>query len=473
MVTTPFVIRMLGTEGYGVLVLVVLIPTYVAFADFGMNLASKKFGSEVYAVGDYVQEGRVVRTSAMIALLASLPVGIIIFAFSFKIVNLFNVPPNLVSQASIALKLLSITLVVNFLNNILNTPQIVRLRMDSTTLVTTGFRVFGIIATPVVLYVGGGIVGAASIVLCMGILTLITHIIVSRRLLSHLMESTIDWSLVRPLIYFGGPMIIAGIAGTLLINLEKIILTRVTSVETLAYYSVAFTFGTMAILFSAAMVQSLIPAFSQLLKEENRYHFDLLFSRTFRIDFLLLIPMVVVLFIAGKPLFTLWAGEDFGRESTPAFYVLLIGLSLNIIAHVPYSVLIASGRTDIIAKIYWIQLLPYIFAVAFLTSRFGAVGAATAWTLRVFADTAMIVWLAHRSAGVSFNFITRNVSRFCLLILAGLPLIVAVILGVEPIWFLFALPIFIAVYFLTVWKIFLAPEERIWISGKFKITFNR
>src|SRR5687768_3804067 len=101
-VSTPFVIRFLGAEGYGVLVLVGLIPTYFAFADFGMGIASTKFASEAYAEGDQVKEGEVVRTAALIALCFSLIFAIPIFIFSHWIVTLFNVPEHYWDTGSIA-----------------------------------------------------------------------------------------------------------------------------------------------------------------------------------------------------------------------------------------------------------------------------------------------------------------------------------------------------------------------------------
>src|SRR5690242_20692380 len=85
-VSTPFIIRLLGSEAYGVLLLVGLIPMYLNFADFGMSVASTKFASEAYGVGDQVKEGEVVRAAAFIAFISSLVVAIPIFIFSQPIV---------------------------------------------------------------------------------------------------------------------------------------------------------------------------------------------------------------------------------------------------------------------------------------------------------------------------------------------------------------------------------------------------
>jgi hypothetical protein len=63
LVTTPFVIRMLGSEGYGVLILIGLIPTYFSFSELGMGIASTRFASEAYARGDLEGEARAIRTA--------------------------------------------------------------------------------------------------------------------------------------------------------------------------------------------------------------------------------------------------------------------------------------------------------------------------------------------------------------------------------------------------------------------------
>ncbi|HEV8593740.1 MAG TPA: hypothetical protein VGQ55_16665, partial [Pyrinomonadaceae bacterium] len=68
--TTPLIIRMLGSEGYGVVVLVGLIPTYLTFADVGMGFASTKFGSEAFGQGAGDREAEIVRTAALIAFVA-------------------------------------------------------------------------------------------------------------------------------------------------------------------------------------------------------------------------------------------------------------------------------------------------------------------------------------------------------------------------------------------------------------------
>lgn len=386
LVTTPFTIRMLGTEGYGVFILIGLIPTYLGFADFGMGMASTKFGSEAYAEGDLEKEARVVRTAAFISLCTSVPIAALLMIFAGNIINLFNVPAEFASQATLALRLASVTFVINFLCGIFNTPQLARLRMDLNTLINATSRILGLAATPLVLYLGYGIVGAIIVLLIASLLNLVGHLVISRNLLPLLIGTTVDNQIPIAMTRFGGGIVAGAIAGLFLINAEKGVLAAAVSSTALAHYSVAFALAGMVTLFSSAMIQSLIPAFSQLQGKENIKQLQSIYSRGIRLSLVWVVPAMILLALVAKPFFTFWAGPEFGQTSTWPLYFLLFGLTFNIFAYLPHSVLLASGRSDVLARMYWIELIPYIFIVWILSSRYGAVGAAIAWSSRVLID---------------------------------------------------------------------------------------
>lgn len=465
-ISIPFIIRFLGSEAYGVLVLVTLIPGYFIFADFGMNLASTKFGSEAYAEGARRREGEVVRTAALIAFLSSLPVAAGIFLFSFPIVAALKVPEYLQNQASAALKITAVTFVLTVLASVFNTPQLARLRMDLNTFINTGGRLLIPLAVPLILYFGGGIIEAVTVALIAGCFILAGHILVSGNLLKELYQITINRNLIKPLIKFGGGLALSGVAAILLVNLEKIFLSSLVSVKSLAYYSVAFTFASTAGMFSASMIQSLVPAFSQLLAPERRSQFDALFSRGIRVNLIWLLPAMMFLFVIARPFFTFWAGEEFGRESTLPFYILLSGLFFNILAFIPHSSITAFGRTDIFAKLYWIELVLYVFAVILLINSYGIIGAAAAWSLRVIVDAFIIIWLAKRIVGVSFNFFKHFGSLVIGFLLLLPPMIFAAVYDNFSLWLIILTPLSIILYSLLMWKTFVLPEEKEWLKNR-------
>ena len=464
-VTTPFIIRFLGAEGYGVLLLVGLIPTYFSFADFGMGVASTKFASEAYGEGDKKKEAEYVWTATAVAAVSALIVAVPIFVFSYVIVRALNVPDHLLDQASTALKIASASFFAGILASVFNSPMLARLRMDLNAASAATPKVLLAAITPIILYLGGGLVGAVTWGLIVSTATVVLVFFLSARLLSRLRLPTFNRALLSPLFKFGGGWFMAMCATILLSNTEKILLSSFVSVKALAYYSVAFTVANMAVVFSWAMVQSLIPAFSQLLASEKRDAFNYLFSKSLRLSFIWLLPSLTILFVIAKPFFSIWAGEEFGRESTLPFYILLAGLFFNILAYVPYSAIVAAGHSGFLAKVYWLELVPYLVSGFLLINYFGIVGASIAWSVRVILDAVLLTWLARKYFGVSPADNTHFGGLAAAAVFLVPPLIVSVLfpnfLVLNGLFIVFA----VFFYSVAIWKKYILDEEKIWLSS--------
>jgi O-antigen/teichoic acid export membrane protein len=458
--TTPFVIRFLGAEQYGLLVLVGLIPAYFGFADLGMGIASTRFASEAFGQGDATKEAEVVWTAAIIAVLSSAVVALPIFLFSGTISSALNIPEHLRDVANASFKIVSVSFVIGILSSVFNTPQLSRLRMDLNTAINTIPKVLFTIAAPIVLYLGFGIVGAVTAVLIGAVAALCGHIYVSSRLQPKLIHATWSFALARPLLKFAGGWLFVSIAALILTNIEKLVLTRMVSVRSLAYYSVAFMCALLATTFSSAMTQSLIPAFSQLLGPGRKAEFDRLFSRTVRLSLVWLLPTVMLMVVAAKPFLTLWAGEDFGRESTPPFYILIVGLFFNVLAFIPQSTIIARGHTVPLAKLYWIELPLYLVGVVLMIHFFGIAGAAAAWSIRVTIDMLVIVWMAMRFSEIKLSFLSRAGHLAFASAFLVLPILIALYYDNYSLFLVPAVLISSLAYLLIVWSRFLEPGER-------------
>jgi O-antigen/teichoic acid export membrane protein len=263
------------------------------------------------------------------------------------------------------------------------------------------------------------------------------------------------------MVKFGAGLALSSIAAVLLINLEKLILTTQTSVEQLAYYSVAFTLSNAATLFGLSMSQSILPAFSQLLDPDRSSQLKALYSRVLKISVFGLLPLIAALFVIARTFFTVWAGPDFGRESTIPFYLLLGGLIFNLNAYIPSALILSAGRSDLFAKFYWIELVPYIIATAVLTGMYGADGAAQAWSARTIIDAFLFFWFAKRVRGVETRLDAAKIG-----IGAGLlapAVVLTLVYSANGLWLSAPLLLISAViYALFVWKYVLADEERHW-----------
>ena len=465
-VATPFVIRFLGSEAYGVLLLVGLIPTYFGFADLGMGIASTRFAASAYANDDRTAESEIVWTAAFIAAATSVLVSVPTIVFADNIIAVLKVPTHFYIEGSVALRIAMVSFVLGVLAGIFSSPQVARLRMDLNTLIGAGSRILIAIGTPFVIYLGTGIIGATLIGLVVAAAALAAHIFISGRLLQELSQPSINRSIARKMLQFGFGILVSGIATVLLANYERILLTAVLSVQSLAYYSVAFTFANMTTVFGIAMVQSLVPAFSQLTGPDRWVEFNNLFSRSIRIYLICLPPAIMFLFVIARPFFTFWAGEEFGRESTVPFYILLCGLMINLVAFVPYSTITAIGRSDVFAKLYWIELFAFAGLGYFMVNKFGLIGAAASWSIRMSIDGMLVTLLAKRYVRVEFEFLRYFLYFATGALIMSPPMIAAWVFQDRPSLAIGLGILCLGVYGIMTWKYLVQLEEALWIKAQ-------
>jgi O-antigen/teichoic acid export membrane protein len=223
---------------------------------------------------------------------------------------------------------------------------------------------------------------------------------------------------------------------------------------------------------SGSLLQSLIPAFSQLQSKDRRGQLEALFSLGIRSSLLWIVPAIVLMTIFAEPIITLWAGRDFGSHSVLPLHILLIGITVNTFNYIPSSILLAAGRADLISKLYWVELFPYLLLVYFLSLWYGAIGAAAAWTARVSADVAAHFIMLNR-----YNAL-RVPERAIKWFLLAIALILAAILmayyyrnSFSPA-LMIIIGLFLAVYQFAAMKSLVHKDEVRWLVAKFRSRFG-
>jgi O-antigen/teichoic acid export membrane protein len=466
LISTPFVIRLLGAEAYGVLALINVLVSYLAFADMGMGNASTRFGAEAHGRGNDSGEVAVVWTSLLIALvpaaLAALTLGVLAESI---IAQALRIPSHLHDQATLGLRMAAVAFVARTAAGVLNTPQLIRLRMDLSAFVNAGTLVAQNILIPIALWLGGNLVTAVIIVAAFTVVCALSHMTVSLRLQPHLSRPRIDSTLIKPLARFGGGLVISAMAAMVLLNVEKLLLARFASVVALAHYSIAFSLASLLAVTPAAISQSLLPAFSRMQSSPERERLRQLYARALRGNLLWIAPAALLLCAGAKPFLAMWAGAEYGQQSTLPFYILVGGVCCNVMATVPYTFLMASGRSGLIARIHLSELLPYIGGAFMLTYSFGAVGAAMAYSLRLIVDTLVYFFVAQR-LGFSLSPVPSNRLGYTAAVAVLLiPLLLIPGEAMSSLTVRAGVTAFsLLAYGCLTWKKVLTDEERAWVN---------
>ena len=388
LVATPFVIRLLGPERYGVLVLVQLLLGYLAFADLGMGDATTRFASTFHARGDVDGEVRVIWTGFLAAFLGGAAVTVTLFLLSAPLAQVLGIPEGIRDEAVAALRFAGLLFLARSVAGVANTPLLVRLRLDLYTLITTGGAILQIAALPLVLLVRPTLDAAVGLMATVTALTLVVLAAVGQRIFAAVRRPRFDTSVLGPLARYGLATVGVVFLGTALQNSEKLWLVRFASVTALAYYAVAFTLARLSAIVPGAIGQPLLPAFARLSASPEPLR--RLYGRALRLVLLALVPIALLLCAVGEPFLFVWAGPDFARESRVPLYILALAVVIDGMSYVPRILLSALGTPQRILRFQLITVIPYLAVAGLLVANFGAIGAAVAWTLRASAEATLL-----------------------------------------------------------------------------------
>ncbi|MEJ7848397.1 MAG: oligosaccharide flippase family protein [Pyrinomonadaceae bacterium] len=465
---TPFVIRLLGIEMYGVFILMNVILTYVPLADFGMSLSSTDFAARAHARDNTGDEADAIQSAFLIALAASTLVAIaLVLGAPVLVSDILQLPEPIRDVTTVAIYVTSLTFTVRVLAGIVNSPQLARLRMDLNSSINAVVNAGQIVTVPIVLYLGGGLVGAVTTLMAFAFVGLVAHLAVSARLLPQLMSWRPSRQMAMGLLRSGLILFVASTASLVLANLEKFALTRYVSVSALAYYGVAFTLVAMLTMGTASFSQSLLPAVSHLYARERLMDLEFLYGRALLYSLAVFAPAASVLLVIAKPFFTLWAGEDFGQQSTPILHILMIGVFFMLVASMSSTVLVGIRKVKAAAILYWCEVPVYIALVIFATSYYGVRGAAIAWTARAIFE-GVALWILMKRAIVSKEIgFDRRLKRLASLAigLISLPILGETLSATMPLFYATVIVAHLG-YFAIVWMWILNETERAGITGR-------
>ncbi len=193
-----------------------------------------------------------------------------------------------------------------------------------------------------------------------------------------------------PLLTFGGWVTIAMIVGPMLVTFDRFVIGGVIGPSAVSFYVVAYNLVALLSILPQALSAALFPRLSYADTAEAQGLQDVSLAALTAV----LTPAAIATAALAQPFLQLWISEDFARHAAPIVYIFIFGFWCNSFANVPYSLLYARGRPDLIAKLVLIYLVPYYLLLVFLLWTVGLLGAAIAWTVKGFLDVIILFWFA-------------------------------------------------------------------------------
>ncbi len=393
----PILIKSLGIDRFGVLTLIWVVVGYFSLFDIGLGRTLTKLVAENIGKGQEKKIPSLIGTALMLMGGVSL-VGVILLLFLTPwLVNpILNIPGFLRYEASVVFYILAfsipIVITTTGLRGILEAYQ----RFDIVNAIRIPMGLFTFLGPLAVLPFSKSLVAVVSVLVLGRMIACIVHLICCFFILPRLKKDIdIERSLIRPMISFGGWLTVSNIVGPLLLYADRFFIASLISVSAVAYYTTPYEMTIKLLIIPGAILGVMFPAFSSSFSN-NSLHAKYLYNQTMKYISFIMLPIVGLICYFSKQGLALWLGADFASNSFRVAQLLTIGVLINSYGHISQSLIQATGRPDITAKLHMFELPSYLIYLKILVSSYGIIGASFAWVIRVSISTIALSFIASR-----------------------------------------------------------------------------
>ncbi len=403
----PVTMRGLGIARFGLLSIALTVLEYSTLFALGLGPATTRHVAESIAKNDDSTSDLVVMSIVGHIVLGAIGCIIIVLLAPVLANVVFDVPQSLRAEAAAVFRLVGLMVPTTLLLLSLFGALEGAGRFGLVNLLRVPISALSFVIPAVAVTRGVGLPAILSFLVVLRLIVcLILALIVGATLPGYRWRWPRDWRRIRPLVTFGAWLSVSNVVSPTLVYADRFILGAVRGLSAVGLYSAPFDAVMRLLMIPGSLARAMFPSVSALQGTAQRTTLQPLFRRAVSMVFLLMAGPVVLLMLFAPQLLEVWLGAEVAVATTTAIRILALGLMFNAIAFVPSTFLAALGRPDISAKFHLLELAIHLPLTWWLVSRYGIVGAATAWSARVMVDSALLFWASRQA------LLTASQARF-------------------------------------------------------------
>lgn len=207
-----------------------------------------------------------------------------------------------------------------------------------------------------------------------------------------------SWDALEGIRKFAVGMVGITLLSLLLVNADKIILSKFVSLEVYGYYMLATALAMAINQVIAPATQAVYPRMVELVSTKSIDPLVSLYHRAAQLVTLTISPFVLVGCVYSYEIVYAWSGDlGVAENVTPILRVLLLGAFFNGVMHMPYNLQLAYGQTKLTMQANFVAILVTIPSLLFFVPIFGAIAAAYIWLALNICYVLIVISLVHRT----------------------------------------------------------------------------
>lgn len=216
------------------------------------------------------------------------------------------------------------------------------------------------------------------------------------------------WQVFRNTWHYAAGMAGMALVSTLLMQTDKLVVSKMLSLEMLGYYTLAGSLSVVPLMLASPIAAAVFPRLTGLVAEGDRPGFTQLYHRTCELVAVAIIPAgLTIAFFASDCIFV-WTGSIVvAQQAGLAAALLLSGQLMQAISIMPYYLALAHGDIRLNLQIGIASVVLITPLLIYLIMKFGIVGAGFSWLLMNIFTLPPYMYFLHR------RFLPGGLRQWC------------------------------------------------------------
>lgn len=416
---TPYIIGHIGIDRFGIWAIVGVLTGYFGLLDFGIGTSFVKYISQFYAKEDHEKINQVVNTGFIFYSIFAVSIIILGFFIIKPLLNFFNIPSNLYSEATFVFLLGIVLFSISNALSVFGAIQTGLQRMDITNKVAIAISIPNIAGTIFFLERGYGLPGLMVNNAVILAISSIINIIIAFKILPELRFNPflfISRRMLKKLFGFGYKLQVVKLSSLAGPQTDKLLITYFLSLGLVSFYQLGNLIVEKAKGLSLLIVSALLPAISELDAEDEMIKIKSLYIKAFKYVFSVALPLSFFLASHARLIILTWMNQDF-EKAVLALQILTVGFLVNTLTG-PGAIMVQGiGKPEYHMKLSLQHLILNLTLSIVLIIKFGFVGVLIGTSLSYFLTGSYFIYLVHRLLGISSTELGKTVFQPLLAVL--------------------------------------------------------
>ncbi|MDD2714785.1 MAG: oligosaccharide flippase family protein [Candidatus Wallbacteria bacterium] len=397
----PLYIKYLGMESYGLIGIFAMLQAWLTLLDMGMTPTLSREMARFKGGGHDSQSIRdLLRSIEVIAFTIAGVTALSIWAASGWLASGWlraeKLPVETVAQAFAVMGIVTALRFVEgiYRSSIVGLQRQVMLNAVMSFMATVrGLGAVGILVwvSPTIkaFFIWQGLISIATVAIFMAA--------VYRALPKSPLQARFSKSALLNIWRFAAGMVAITFLSLLLTQVDKVILSKLLSLEAFGCYCLANTVVSILTYIVSPIDQAFFPRLTDLITTGNEKGLIGVYHCGAQMVSVLVGSAAMILIVFGEQVVALWTGNPkLALDIAPLVALLALGTMINCLLHFPYNLQVAYGWLSLGIKNNIAAMIILVPAIFWATSRYGAIGAAGAWVALNIGYLIVPVHIMHR-----------------------------------------------------------------------------